>query len=238
MSNLELSKSLVRACEKAASLASVQWLTQAHSRVCGPASENSRADFQNSFAAAGKKMGQKVLRLEGGPDGFPEEVQLLFSMRGIDEIVRGALLLAEVERSTDVLGFLNEFYARAGEREKVAILRTLPLLPEPERFVAIAAQAARSSSQAVFEALALDSPLPAARFDARAFDQLVLKVLYSEASLLRVHGLEKRATEALKGVLRSYADERRSSGRPVPIDIGSVLSMPTAPGEDPAAPAL
>jgi hypothetical protein len=233
MTDLELSSTIVRVCEKAASLASVQWLTNAYTRVCGPATESSRNDFLASFSAAGRKMGSKLVQF---PEGLlDEQATRVLSMRGIDELVRIALLIAEVARSSDVQGLVTELYVRGAEREKVAVLRALPLLPEPKRFTVLATEACRSSVQTVFEAIACDSPFAAQQFTELAFNQMVLKALFTETSVLRIWGLETRATEELKRMCLGYGDERRAASRPVPLDIDHVVALPTvpqAPGAD------
>ena len=227
MTEFELSKSIVRLCEKAASLASVQWLTNAHSRVCGPASESSRDDFLASFSAAGRKMGSKLVQVPAGL--FDEQTTLVLRMRGIDELVRVALLLAEVVRSSDVQGLVTDLYLRGAEREKIAVLRALPLLPAPSRFTVLATEACRSSAQTVFEAICCDSPFAAMHFTELAFNQMVLKALFTETSVLRIWGLETRATEELKRMCTGYGDERRAASRPVPLDIDHILSLPVIP---------
>ena len=227
MPDLELSKTIVRVCEKAASLASVQWLTNAHARVCGPVAESNHNDFLASFSAAGRKMGSKVVQV---PEGlFEEQTARLLSMRGIDELVRIALLLAEVVRSSDVQGLVTELYVRGAEREKIAVLRALPLLPEPKRFTVLATEACRSSAQTVFEAIACDSPFAAQEFTDLAFNQMVLKALFTETSVLRIWGLETRVTAELKRMCLGYGDERRAASRPVPLDIDHIVSLPTVP---------
>lgn len=228
MTDLELSKSIVRLCEKAASLASVQWLTNAHSRVCGPASDSSRNDFLASFSAAGRKMGSKVVQVQGALAApFDDQTSRVLHLRGVDELVRIALLLAEVARSSDVQGLVTELYVRGAEREKIAVLRALPLLPEPQRFTVLATEACRSSAQTVFEAVCCDSPFAAEQFTELAFNQMVLKALFTETSVLRIWGLETRATEELKRMCLGYGDERRAAGRPVPLDIDHIIALPT-----------
>ncbi len=227
MTDLELSKTIVRACEKAASPAFGQWLTDAHGRVCESASAPSRNDFLASFSAAGRKLGSKPVQLQGGL--LDEQTTRLLSLRGLDELARVALLLAEVARSSDGEALVNDLYLRGAEREKMAVLRALPLLPEPRRFTALATEACRSSVQTVFEAIACGSPFAASHFTEQAFNHLVLKALFTETSVRRIWGLEARATEELKRMCLGYGDERRAASRTVPLDLDHVCSLPTVP---------
>src|SRR6185295_11913588 len=61
--------------------------------------------------------------------------------------------------------FLLRCYRTSGNAERVALLRTLPLLPDPARFLPIATDACRTHVQDVFEAIACDNPYPMRYFD-------------------------------------------------------------------------
>ena len=56
----------------------------------------------------------------------------------------------------------DELYATGELREQQAVLRVLAYLPEPARYVALAADAVRTNVLSVLEALACDNPFPAA----------------------------------------------------------------------------
>ncbi|QGZ37846.1 hypothetical protein IP92_03038 [Pseudoduganella flava] len=104
----------------------------------------------------------------------------------------------------------------ADHGELCALYRSLPLLPDGERFVVQAAEACRSNMRTLFEAVACDSPYPARHFDSVAWNQLVLKAVFIDAPLWRVHGLDDRLSPELARMALDFADERKSAGRPVP----------------------
>ena len=80
-------------------------------------------------------------------------------------------------------------------RERQAVLRVLALLPEPARFLAIALDACRTSTQPVFEAIACENPYPAAYFPEASFNQMVLKAVFTEVAA-RTYPRSRRAPHA------------------------------------------
>ena len=112
----------------------------------------------------------------------------------------------------------------AGEiGEQVSILRTLPLLPGPERFVETGLQACRTNARVVFEAVVCENPFVAEHFPALSFNQAVLKAIFMEVSARRIEGLEARITPELKRMAADYASERRAAGRSVPADTDYII---------------
>jgi hypothetical protein len=109
-----------------------------------------------------------------------------------------------------------------GEQE--SLLRTLSLLPDAGRFASAGLNACRTNATRVFAALACENPFPASHLPDAGFNQMVLKALFMELSLRRIEGLRGRITPELKRMVESYGSERRAAGRPVPEDVGYVLS--------------
>lgn len=113
---------------------------------------------------------------------------------------------------------------RSGDTgERTALLRALPLLPQPERFADLAAEACRSSVQDVFEAVAVANPFAAAHLPAAAFNQMVLKAVFLGVPLAGVAGLASRRTPELARMATDFRSERRAAGRPVPADLDLLL---------------
>jgi hypothetical protein len=106
-------------------------------------------------------------------------------------------------------------FAYADMGEACALYKSLAHLPGPERFVARAAEGARTNIRAVFESAICDTPFPAEHFDDVAWRQCVIKALFIEAPLWRVHGLDRRLDAELARMALDLAEERRSAGRHV-----------------------
>lgn len=130
------------------------------------------------------------------------------------ELLRVSLILARSDlRETR---FAEDFEAQfqfADEGETCALYRSLPLLPEGERFVWRAAEACRTNMLTVFEAVALDSPYPVEHFDQTAWNQLVIKALFLDCPLYRIAGLDSRLSAELTRMALDWAEERHSAGR-------------------------
>jgi|SRR5215470_2719966 len=140
---------------------------------------------------------------------------------GIDEAARMALLVKAAERAgeAELVPLVEDLYRRGENRERQSVLRALPLLPRPERFLALAVDSCRTSVQPIFEAIACENPYPAAFFPELNFNQMVLKALFIEVALERILGLKKRITPELRRMANDYASERAAAGRSIPKDI-------------------
>ncbi len=114
---------------------------------------------------------------------------------------------------------------RAGDNdERRAVLRALPILPEPERFVALAVDACRTNVVPIFEAIACENPFPTRHFPDLHFHQMVLKAVFLGLRLPRVIGLAARVTPELARMADDYAAERRAAGRSVPEDLALLVA--------------
>jgi hypothetical protein len=129
-------------------------------------------------------------------------------------------LLGAYHGLNPAMGWLFAVALGMQERDRRAVLRALPLLPDAGRFVAIALDACRSHIQPVFEAIACENPYPARHFLEASFNQMVLKALFTGVTLGRIAGLEGRITPELTRMALAYARERELAGRSVPADIG------------------
>jgi len=179
-----------------------------------------RERFETVFAATGRRLGsapvgrEAALRDDGGRTWS-------IAGWGVDELGR-AFLLREAAARIPIAthpDWIADCYRTGALRERTALLRVLPLLPEPARFLPIALDACRTSTQPIFEAVACENPYPAAYFPADAFDQLGMKAVFTGVALARILGLVSRRTPELARMARDYADERRAAGRDVPADL-------------------
>ena len=140
---------------------------------------------------------------------------------GIDEATRMALLVKAADRAgeAELVSLVEDLYRRGENRERQSVLRSLPLLPRPERFLALAVDSCRTSVQPIFEAIACENPYPAAFFPEPSFNQMVLKALFIEVALERILGLQRRITPELRRMAKDYPSERAAAGRSIPKDI-------------------
>lgn len=138
---------------------------------------------------------------------------------------RALLLIAAIEARPphEHLLLVDELHRTGDLNEKAALLRALPRLPDPARFVAVAVDAVRSNADSIIQAIALDNPYPARHFPEAAYNQMVVKCLFNGLSLARVVGLSDRRTPELRRMVAGLASERRAAGRQVPDDVALVL---------------
>jgi hypothetical protein len=138
---------------------------------------------------------------------------------------RALLLAAVAERAAPAtLARIVACCWRGGDlEERRAVVRALPLLPDPPDLRWIAREAARSAVRPVFEALVCDNPYPVARLDDDALATLALRVLHEGVPLGRLVGLGARVTPAMRRMAAELVHARESEGLPVPVDAGRLL---------------
>jgi hypothetical protein len=183
-----------------------------------------RVAFEMAFAAAGRSLGSAAL---GAGATIADATERTWSIAGwgLDEAGRALLLLRGIGclPASEQPAWVDGLYRAGAMRERQAVLRVLALLPEPARFLAIALDACRASTQPVFEAIACENPYPAAYFPEASFNQMVLKAVFTEVPLARILGLDARRTPDLVRMASDYADERRAAGRTVPTDLARLI---------------
>jgi hypothetical protein len=177
------------------------------------------------WSGAGRRLGQAPIESPTADEKDPKKVAFFPMGWGADEYGRVLLLQAAIAaRMPEAHATLvTELFETGDLRERQAVLRALPHLPAPERFVAVAIEAVRNNAVSVIEAIACENPFPARHFPEEAFNQLILKCLFCDISLRRVVDLAKRVTPELRRMVEGYARERRAAGRPVPQDTALVL---------------
>jgi hypothetical protein len=197
------------------------WYEQAlaSAREGGVASEA----FAIAWSGCARRLGKSLL--EGDP---PAGDPLLGSgVWSADEAGRALLLLTAARAGGASPGptaeAVADLFARGELREQQALLRALAHLPEPERYVALAAEAVRNNALTVLEALACDNPFPARHLPDLAFNQMIMKAIFNGLPLRRVVGLAERTNGELRRMVAAYASERRAAGRPVPADVELIL---------------
>jgi hypothetical protein len=210
-----------RLSEEAAS-----WFRQAVHKV--RAKGEATDAFLIMWSGAGRRLGQAIIATP--TDGEQRELddkKLAFFPAGwgADEygrtlLLQGALAARLPEAHA---ALVNELFTTGDQRERQAVLRALPHLPAPERFVAVGIEAVRNNAVSVIEAIACENPFPARHFPDEPFNQMVLKCLFCELRLARVHELARRVTPELQRMVAAYASERRAAGRPVPVDTALIL---------------
>jgi hypothetical protein len=206
---------------------SIRWLEEGIGLVGGI--QDNEDQLASRFTMARRKL---------GPEGLTGPAQTLatsFGELSLDTWSRGdaariCLLLAAVgdgEPGWDRV--ITGLFRHGDEGERASLVRGLCLLPEPCRLRPLAQEAGRANSLSLYAALAIGNPYPAACYDDRAFNQVVLKSLFTGLPVGRILGLRERANPELSRMCEDYRDERVAAGRDVPADIWLALEPHATP---------
>jgi hypothetical protein len=77
--------------------------------------------------------------------------------------------------------------------------------------------------QPVFEAVCCENPFPARYFTETAFNEMVLKAMFTGVALNRIIGLQARMNAALRRMARDYRSQQTAAGRTIPADISQLI---------------
>lgn len=142
------------------------------------------------------------------------------SMWSVDQLARIAFMAASY--TGDDVAFaarFNDICATAELNELIALCRGLPVFPAGDLLEPRAREAVRSGVKPVFEAVAQRNPYPGDYFDEDAFNQMVVKAVFIEASLWPIRSLDRRGNPKLARMLVDLARERWAAGRSITPEV-------------------
>ena len=223
-SPLETADGLLAVVRAHASAPAREWLNGAVKTARAPLD---RSGFVTAFALAARQVGRAAPEPAPAEDTRLRAAGVIWPVApwGLDGLTRSGLLLhaAAGLAPGELEALVEECFLQGDTRERQAVLRTLPLLPDPGRFVPLGVEACRTSVQPVFEAIACENPFPVRHFPESSFNQMVLKAIFIGVAVGRILGLEDRITPELRRMAADYASERRAAGRSVPGDVAYIL---------------
>ncbi len=171
-----------------------------------------------AFVTAPRKTSRKQL------DITSEELAALSNERSgfspakwsVDQLVRVWLLLRlDTADEQRYCAFIDNLFLSAEMNELVALYSSLPLLAFPDRWQKRCAEGIRSNIGQVLEAVMCRNPYPAEHLDEGAWNQLVLKAIFTEKPLLEIVRLKERANPTLAKSISDFAHERWAAHRQV-----------------------
>lgn len=209
--------------------AEAQWLHEAVASLHG---EGTDRDLFRCVSLVSRKLGKAPLALDAVALALAERARPGWDPSNwtVDQAGRVRLLLAPAADGETFVRRLDQLCATADMDELVAFYRGLPVYPDPPRHRLRAAEGVRSNMRVVFEAVAHRNPYPAEQLPEDAWNQMVLKALFVGSLLAPIVGLDARANATLARMLRDYAHERWSAGRPVSPELWRCVG-PFAAGE-------
>jgi hypothetical protein len=195
------------------------WLRE---RLAEQETQFSKRPFYYAFSGVSRRFPKRG-RLETTPEQANRLRELApgLSLEHWDvfRLARVLLLLALAKQEKGVFReTIAALLNTADLREQAAIYSAYPLLPHQDELVESAIDGLRSNIVDVFDSIALNNPLPAARFTDAAWNQMVLKAIFISRPLYRVAGLDARRNADLAAAISYLAHERWAAGRRIPAE--------------------
>ena len=185
----------------------------------------------SAFSGAARLLGRAPLDAEDETIPGPhEEVPLAgFS---VDIAARCLLLLAFAEAAggAQLEDGVWSAYREGDTLEKIAVVRSLPLLSEQAQFLELSLDAGRTNDARLFRAVACDTPFPARHYPELEWNKLFMKAAFVRAPLDRIVGLARRENPELARMALEFIEEQESAGRPFPPGIWLGIAPFPPPG--------
>ncbi len=180
------------------------------------------AYFNTTFAQLPRKTGRAIVQPGPEQQAALQQIYPGFAINGwtIDRLARVWLLtqLAPADKET-YFNSIENLFRSAAVNELVALYSALPLLAYPELWKKRCAEGIRSNIGDVLESIMYHNPYPAAQLDQPAWNQLVLKAIFTGKQIQWITGLDERANQELAYILSDYAHERWAAHRNVPAQL-------------------
>lgn len=122
------------------------------------------------------------------------------------------------------LEIVDSLFTGAELNELVALYKALPLLRFPERWISRCEEGIRSNMGPVLQAIMYHNPYPASHLLEAAWNQMILKAIFTDKDVNQVFGLKKRLNPALSATLADYVQERLAAGRTVNPEIYKLIA--------------
>lgn len=193
----------------------VQWLSARPPLIRG---DKDNKQFNAAFAAMPRHTGKDQITLS---EARNKELQVLrpgFSVSSwsVDRLSRVWLVLQlDASEKDKYVRAIEQLFTVGEMNEQVALYSALPLLAYPEAWRKRCAEGIRSNIGTVLESIMCNNPYPSEQLDEPAWNQMVLKAIFTEKPVNNIIGLDERANQDLANTLSDYAHERWAAHRAV-----------------------
>ncbi len=177
---------------------------------------NDIARFNIAFVAMPRKTGKGLVLLSADMEKKLQTFRPGMYLTGwsIDRLSRAFLLLhLNSNIKEKYCGAIENLFLNAEMSEQVALYSALPLLAYQEAWKKRCAEGIRSNISQVLESIICNNPYPAEQLEEAAWNQLVLKAIFTEKPILKIVGIHKRMNQNLAHSLSDYAHERWAANR-------------------------
>ncbi|MBS1750404.1 MAG: EboA domain-containing protein [Bacteroidetes bacterium] len=176
------------------------------------------AQFNAAFAMMPRKTGKTEITITDTVSNEIDQIYPGLSFEGwtIDRLSRIWLLMSrDSEQENAYVAAIENLFLAADMNELVALYSALPVLAYPARWKARCAEGVRSNIGVVGTAVICNNPYPAAWLDDPAWNQLVMKAIFTDKPVDRIYEIDRRANAELANILLDYAHERWAAGRKI-----------------------
>jgi hypothetical protein len=192
-----------------------QWLTEKTSLI---GEDQNIQNFRVAFAATTRKTGKQPVVLTEGEINEIQHIRAHLTIQhwAIDRLCRVWLLMhLNVPDKEKYFQCIESLFPIAEMNEQVALYSALPVLAYPAMWRERCAEGIRSNIGDVLESIMCNNPYPSENLDEAAWNQLVLKAIFTEKPIHRIINLDERANQNLADTLIDYAHERWAAHRTV-----------------------
>ncbi|MGV8878515.1 MAG: EboA domain-containing protein [Sphingobacteriaceae bacterium] len=175
-----------------------------------------KVKFYMAFTAIPRKTGKYIAKITITEGDQISVLRPNYQLKDfpVDRLARVWLLLQwPAENRENYLITVGQLFKAAEMNELVALYGALPVLAYPQDWIAQCAEGIRSNIGSVLEAVICDNPYPCDYLPEAAWNQLVLKAIFTEKPVEKIIGLAQRSNKALAHTLVDFAHERRAAGR-------------------------
>ena len=172
--------------------------------------------FNAAFVMMPRKTGKAEIAINDSVRRDLDRIYPGLSFEGwtVDRLCRVWLLMnRDSTNENQYVAAIENLFLAADVNELVALYSALPLLAYPERWKARCAEGVRSNIGDVGIAVICNNPYPATWLDDHAWNQLVMKAIFTDKPVDQIYGLDRRANVELANILLDYAHERWAAGR-------------------------
>lgn len=218
MSSIELIKKTLKSN---ATPEEFSWLEN----IISSSNENEKS-LQVAFAQTPKYIKKTIIVLdEEIKKHFLEIINFVPDGWTSDRLARTFILLHfNAKNEMNYTNALNMLFETAEMNELAALYASLPLLQYPKNWLLYAKEAVRSNIGVVFDAIAFNNPYPNVHFDEKAWNQLVLKTIFSTKNIIYIYGLKERSNRELACMISDFAHERWAAGRTISPEVWQLVA--------------
>ncbi len=175
-------------------------------------------NFMVAFAATTRKTGKQPVILSESEIRAIQNIRphLTIHYWPIDRLSRMWLLMhLDATNPKEYVSVIESLFPTAEMNELTALYSSLPVLAYPELWRGRCAEGIRNNIADVLESIMCNNPYPSENLDEPAWNQLVLKAIFTEKPINQIINLDKRTNQSLANTLSDYAHERWAAHRAI-----------------------